>query len=104
MSLYNIPLVYIIHNELPTIDERYAAQIICESTAQLVPKHAVGAQLRDGVWTIRLKSEEAREHQVDIMKCLNILNSNVKIHEQYPLINRMIPSEKNHFYRCSFRG
>ena len=94
MSLYNIPLVYIIHNELSTIDERYAALIICESTAQLVPKHVVGAQLRDGVWTMRLKPDEARVHLVDNMKCLNILNSNVKIHEQYPLINRMIPSEK----------
>ena len=102
MSLYNIQLVYIIHNELPTIDERYAALIICESRAQLVPKHVVGAQLRNGVWTIRLKSEDARVHLIENMKCLNILNSNVKIHEQYPLINRMIPSEKIPFKDVPF--
>ena len=64
MALYNIPLVYIVHNELPTIDERYAALIICESTAQQVPNHVVGAQLRNGVWTIRLKSQEARVHLI----------------------------------------
>ena len=69
MYLYNIPLVYIIHNELSTIDERYAALTICESTAQLVPKHVVGAQLRDGVLTIRLKSVDARVHLADNMKC-----------------------------------
>ena len=95
MAYYKIPLVYVISNDLPAIDERHAALVICETVDEIVPRHVAGAQLRDSVWTIRLKSFEAKEHLIENIKVLNIQNCKINIHEQYPTINTAVPSEKN---------
>ena len=102
MAYYNIPLVYVIHNDLPAIDERHAALVICEATDEIVPRHVAGAQLRDGVWSIRLKSFEAKQHLVEKIKVLNIQNCNVNIHEHNPTIIKNIPSEKKLFKDIPF--
>ena len=94
MAYYNIPLVYIISNDLPAIEERHVALVICEAVDEIVPRHVTGAQLRDSVWTIRLKSFEAKEHLIENIKVLNIQNCKINIHEQYPTINTAVPSEK----------
>ena len=68
MALYNIPLVYIVHNELPTIDERYAALIICESTAQRSQSCCWGAAKEWGmdhsIEIARGKSAPHRKHEM----------------------------------------
>ena len=73
--------MYVIRNDLPAIDERHAALVICEATYETVPLHVAGAHLRDGVWSIRLKSYEAKQRLVKKIKVLNIQNGNVNIHE-----------------------
>ena len=102
MAYYNIPLVYDISNNLPVIDKRHAALVTCETVVEIVPRHVAGAQLRDSVWTIRLKSFEAKEHLIENIKVLNIQNSKINIHEQYSTINTAVPSEKNLFKDIPF--
>ena len=76
--------------------------VICEATDEIEPNHVAGAQLRDRVWSIRLKSIEAKQHLVEKTKVLNIQNCNVNFHEHYPTIIKTIPSEKNMFKDIPF--
>ena len=102
MARYNTHNVYIKHSDLPNIDDRYAALIICEATERVVPHNVGGAQRRDGVWTIELKSTEAKIHLLNNVKGLEIMNHWANIYDDYPIISKRIPTEKITFRDLPF--
>ena len=82
------------HIDLPDIDIRHLPFIICDATNELVRNHVHGALISNGIWTILLKSNDAKNFLTDGNKYLVVRNRKIPIYNEYPIIARRPPTER----------
>ena len=66
---------------------------LCQICALLVPGQVIGTQLQNEIWSIWLRSDQARSHLLDSVKTLDIDNHNVELLGTYPT-SKCAPDEK----------
>ena len=65
MARNGVHPLFIVNADLPTnIDSREIQLIICEAANNAIKNNVSGAQLRDGVWFLWVKSNESRQHLI----------------------------------------
>ena len=96
MAEHSTPSVYVKHYDLPNLDIRQLPLILCEATDAIVHGHVKGqgAQLINGIWTICLMSEYAKNFLVEGNYSLQLREKKITIYETYPIIARRPPTEK----------
>lgn len=85
-------VVYIEHCELADKHERNIGLKLCGIVDRLVPGQTIGSQFYNGVWSIWLRSQDARD-KIGTIKQIDIDNAKIQLHVSYP-INKLIPNEK----------
>ena len=94
MAEHSTTTVYVKHIDLPDIDTRQLPLMLCDAANELVRGHVHGALLSNGVWTILLKSNEAKKFLSDGNKYLLVRNRKIPIYGEYPIITRRAPTER----------
>ena len=94
--------IYVKASDLPELEERQLGLILCETTAEMVNGQISGALLLNGIWTIQIKTNQARRTLLEDVKILNIRRQRVELHDDYPVISRVVPSEKVTFRDLPF--
>ena len=89
--------VFIVHSEL--VDQRgeNTSLKLCEAIDAIIPGEIYGSQLWNGVWSIWIKSQEARSKLTDI-KTIDVDNVSIALYKHFP-ITKPPPNE-----RITFRG
>ena len=100
MERHSVQPIYVEHGDLPSeLDTRDLPLIICETVNELVRNNVDGAQNRDCIWSIWIKSQEARMFLIREVKFLIIRRQRIKLHDAYPIIQTRYPSEKKFILR-----
>ena len=94
MALLNIKPVYLKSSDLPDPDDKYNALNICVSADVLVPNQVNGAQGLDGVWSVWLKSQNARKYLIETAKEITLKKRRRTIYDEYPTVSRKLFTEK----------
>ena len=94
MALYNLAPLYVKQSELPELDTRQLALVVCEKTDEWVHGEIRGAQLIAGVWSIVVNSQQARTHLVEKVRYININNHKAQFYDEYPTVVNRVPTEK----------
>ena len=94
MAHHSTHSVYVRHSDLPEFDNRQLPLVLCEATDAIVHEHVKGAQLINGIWTICLKCEYARNFLIEGEYSLQIRNQKIPINEKYPIVSRRPLTEK----------
>ena len=95
--------VYIQHDDLPSeLNIRDLPLIICEAVNNLVQGNTACAQKHDGVWSIWLKSVQARDYLLREAKVIRIHRNSIELFDEYPIIQTKFPSEKVMFRNLPF--
>ena len=82
------------HSDLSEFDNHQLPRVLCEATDAIVQEHVKGAQLINGIWTICLKSEYARNFLIEGEYSLQIRNPKIPIYKKYPIVSRRPFTEK----------
>ena len=76
MDRHIVQPIYVEHGNLPSeLDTRDLPLIICETVTELVRNNVDGAQNRDGIWSIWIKSQEVRTYLLKKAKFLVIVDN-----------------------------
>ena len=89
--------VFIVHSELADQRGENTSLKLCEVIDAIIPGEIYGSQLWNGVWSIWIKSQEARSKLTDI-KTIDVDNVLIVLHKHFP-ITKPPPNE-----RITFRG
>ena len=58
--------VYIINSKLPNQTGRLMALNLCELLESIIPGQVMGSQYFNGIWSIWIKTKEARQHLAEL--------------------------------------
>ena len=96
MNMYtnDVPYIYVKASELPDLDERHLGLLLCEAMASIVSGDIGGAMLLEGIWTIRIRTHQARATLIDKVKVVTIRNQQIELYDEYPIVTKLIPGEK----------
>ena len=95
MARNNTGPIFVVHNDLPIdLDMRDIPVIICDTLNTHVHGRVAGAQRREGIWFIWVKSQEARDYLMQNVKVLKIKNLDIEMHDEYPIIQTRYSNEK----------
>ena len=84
--------LYVKNCDLPNKPENELALDLCELCSQETPNQVIGAQLFQGIWSIYLRTQRAKDH-LGKLKILKINNVVIEIYDVYPTAKN-IPDEK----------
>ena len=85
-------VVYVKQYELPNTAEHVMKYELCEICEHIVPDQVIAAQLFKGVWSIWLRTSEAKDHLMSL-QTLTVKQHKAEIHGVYPT-SKSFPDEK----------
>ena len=84
--------VFVIHADLGDQRGKLTALNLCDAINDITPGQVLGSQFYNGIWSILLKSTDARSAIVD-QKTIEIDNVTIELHGYYPT-TKPAPNEK----------
>ena len=94
MDTCDVAPIFVKSTDLPELDERHLALLLCEEMASMVSGDICGAQLIKGIWSIWIKTHEARATLIDQVKVITIRRHRIQLHNDYPIVSKHVPGEK----------
>ena len=88
----SLEVVYVKQYELPNTAEHVMKYELCEICEHIVPDQVIAAQLFKGVWSIWLRTSEAKDHLMSL-QTLTVKHHKAEIHGVYPT-SKSFPDEK----------
>ena len=91
-AMGSLEVIYVKQYELPNTPEHVMKYELCEICEHIVPDQVIAAQLFKGVWSIWLRTSEAKDHLMSLQS-LTVKHHKAEIHGVYPT-SKSFPDEK----------
>ena len=95
--------IYVKPSDLPEIDERELALLLCQTLDNKGDGNINGAQLIDGIWSIWINSARSRTKLLEEVKVVSIKKHRVQLYDDFPIVTRRAPTEKVLFKDLPFQ-